>query len=310
VPELPEVETVRRQLAAELPGRRFQSVEQVEPSMLRDCTEQDLRERLPGADVLSVDRMGKFLIVRLSGDGFLTFHLGMTGQILLHARDDRDSQGSTGDANAPGDPARGRSGGLLQLESACACTERHTHTRFLFELGSAEARPSLCLEFRDARKFGRVHLTFGALPERMRALGPDAWRGAWAEDYLASRLKGRRTPVKSFLLDQRNLAGIGNIYADEILWLARISPLRPGGTIGPRRVKRLATLIPERLGEGVELLGCSISDFVDTQGRSGGFQQTLRAYGRQGQKCSRCGKTMKRVVIAGRSSTYCPGCQR
>jgi formamidopyrimidine-DNA glycosylase len=186
----------------------------------------------------------------------------------------------------------------------------HPHTRFLFGLGGRDGGPPLCLEFRDARKFGRVHLTFGGPPERIGTLGPDAWQGDWAEPYLASRLKGRRTPVKSFLLDQRNLAGIGNIYADEILWLARLSPLHPAGAISRQGAKRLANLIPQRLGEGVELLGCSISDFVDTQGRAGRFQQTLRAYGRAGQACSRCGQTMKRVVIAGRSSTYCPGCQR
>jgi len=193
------------------------------------------------------------------------------------------------------------------------------HTRFLFSLepvGSesdtlgARCPDSTWLEFRDIRKFGRVQLSFGAPAERLFLLGPDAWKGQWGVDHLSRRLGGRRAPIKALLLDQTVLAGIGNIYADEILWEAEISPLRPAGALTPAEVAVLAEEIPRRLQQGVDLLGCSISDFVDTEGQAGTFQQTLQAYGRQGQACRRCGQTMRRVIVAGRGTAYCPGCQR
>ncbi len=166
------------------------------------------------------------------------------------------------------------------------------------------------LEFRDARKFGRVHLTLDRPPARMDALGPDAWLGEWDAAYLVDRLRGRRTPLKAFLLDQRHLAGIGNIYADEILWWVGLSPLRSAGSLDGAEVARLAGEIRLRLAEGVRRLGCSLSDFVDTKGKSGTFQEHLRAYRRHGQPCLRCGHIMLREVIAGRGTAYCPGCQR
>ncbi len=283
MPELPEVETVRRQLAAGLEGMTFTAVEQVEPFMLRDCGPEDLLASLPGRRVDRIDRLGKFIIVNLEGGLFLTLHLGMTGQLLI-------------------DP-----------------TEVGAHTRFAFRLaddagaqsqsgraGTREAR----LEFRDMRKFGRLHLTVGDPAPRLSLLGPDAWTGEWDEAYLEGRLSGRKAPLKAFLLDQRHLAGIGNIYADEILWWTALSPLREAGSLVEEQVCCLAGEIRTRLSEGVRLLGCSLSDFVDTEGREGGFQEWLQAYGRQGLECRRCGGTMERTVIGGRGTAYCPDCQR
>jgi len=275
VPELPEVETVRRQLAASLSGRRFEVVDKVEPAMLRDCSEQQVRDLLPGRRVDRVDRLGKFLIVALSEDGYLTLHLGMTGNLLVAAAPDDD----------PAD-----------------------HTRFSFRLKDDEGRRTL-LEFRDMRKFGRLHLTAGGPAPRLQNLGPDAWQGSWDVAYLEERLRGRTAPLKAFLLDQRHLAGIGNIYADEILWWTRLSPLRSAGSLSAEETTRLREEIPRRLGEGVRLLGCSIADFVDTEGREGKFQEWLRAYGKHGRPCSRCGLELTRVVVAGRGTTFCPGCQ-
>lgn len=273
MPELPEVETIRRQLAASLPGLTFAAVERSEPAMLRDCDEEQLRGELPGLRVETVERLGKFMVLRLCDQAFLTLHLGMTGQILI-------------------DPA-----------------ESTPHTRFLFEL-SRDGGGRMHLEFRDMRKFGRVHLTHGGPAPRLQALGPDAWRGEWDEAYLADRLRGRRAPIKAFLLDQRHLAGIGNIYADETLWWTQIAPVRESGSLSPEEVQKLAEEIRRRLTEGVRLLGCSLSDYVDTEGNQGTFQEWLRAYGKQGQRCSRCGETFIRVVVGGRGTSYCPGCQR
>jgi formamidopyrimidine-DNA glycosylase len=240
--------------------------------MLLDCTADQLRDELPGRRVESVERLGKFLIVVLQGKAFVTLHLGMTGQLLVDA-----------EASSP-------------------------HTRFLFEL-TGENGQRTRLEFRDIRKFGRVHLTRGTPAPRLKKLGPDAWQGEWDATYLERRLQRRTTALKAFLLDQRHLAGIGNIYADEILWWSELAPIRPSGSLSTEEVVTLAAEIPRRLGEGVRFLGCSLSDFVDTEGKRGSFQDWLRAYGRQGQVCPRCGGRFVRVVIAGRGTAYCPDCQ-
>ena len=279
MPELPEVETVRRQLAASVTGRRFVTVERVEPAMLGDCTEQQVRDLLPGGRVDRVERLGKFLILVLSGQRFLTVHLGMTGQLLLRA------------------------------ERAERSEVLNAHARLVFSLQDDDGLRWV-LEFRDMRKFGRLHLTLGRPAPRLENLGPDAWIGAWDSTYLEERLRGRKAPLKAFLLDQRHLAGIGNIYADEILWWTQLSPVRPAGSLSADEIARLGREIPRRLGEGVRLLGCSISDFVDTEGKPGTFQEWLRAYGRQGQDCARCGAVLARAVVGGRGTAYCPGCQK
>lgn len=273
MPELPEVETVRRQLERRLLGMRFEAVLKIEPSMLRDCNAGDLMDGLPGRYVQEVGRTGKFIIVRLDGETFLTLHLGMTGQLLV-------------------DPEEGS-----------------RHTRFVFSLTDDDSCRVL-LEFRDVRKFGRLHLTIGAPAPRLGSLGPDAWLGEWGPDYLRGKLARRSSPLKAFLLDQRNLAGIGNIYADEILWWTGLSPLRMAGRVSVKESEALAREIPRRLGEGVKFLGCSLSDFVDTMGQQGDFQNWLKAYGKQGEVCSRCGERFVRAVVAGRGTSYCPGCQR
>jgi formamidopyrimidine-DNA glycosylase len=164
--------------------------------------------------------------------------------------------------------------------------------------------------FRDVRKFGRLHVTEGRPAERLDRLGPDAWLGDWDPAYLGALLRGRSAPLKAFLLDQRHLAGIGNIYADEILFGARLSPLRPSGDLRPAEIVRLAGEIRERLEEGVRLRGCSISDFVDTEGSPGSFQDSLRAYGRHGEPCVECGRPLARTVVGGRGTAFCPHCQR
>lgn len=298
MPELPEVETVRRQLARAVVGGRFLAVNKVEPAMLRDCTESQVQEGLPGKRILSIERIGKFLIAALSEDTFLTLHLGMTGHFLVAYLEKRTSSETRSDWVA----GVGSEEDVLVKAGSC-------HSRFVF-IVEAEHGLQMRLEFRDARKFGRLHFTTGAPAPRLKGLGPDAWEGAWDATYLAARLRGRSAPLKAFLLDQRHLAGIGNIYADEILWWQRLSPLRPAGSLSCGEIQRLAEEIPRRLAEGVRFLGCSLKDFVDTEGREGSFQDWLKAYGKYGQSCVRCGGVFQRVVIAGRGTSYCPGCQK
>jgi formamidopyrimidine-DNA glycosylase len=265
------VETVRRQLDRALPGRDIALVESVDPFILRDIEADAVPSVVGGRTLERVERIGKFLVVSLSGGIFLTIHLGMTGQLLLLSQDDEV-----------------------------------THTRFSALLDGGAER----FVFRDVRKFGRLHVTEGAPARRLWDLGPDAWLGDWDTGYLASRLKGRTAPLKAFLLDQRHLAGIGNIYADEILFAARLSPWRPAGTLSRSETERLAVEIRERLEEGVRLRGCSISDFVDTDGVSGSYQDALRAYGRHGLPCTVCGRPLTRTVVAGRGTAFCAHCQR
>ncbi len=141
-------------------------------------------------------------------------------------------------------------------------------------------------------------------------LVPTRGKGSGTPPISCASLRGRSAPLKAFLLDQRHLAGIGNIYADEILWWTALSPLRAAGSLVEEQVCCLADEIRTRLTEGVRLLGCTLSDFVDTEGRAGSFQDWLQAYGRQGLACRRCGGTMARTVIGGRGTAYCPDCQR
>ncbi|GAB4244463.1 MAG: bifunctional DNA-formamidopyrimidine glycosylase/DNA-(apurinic or apyrimidinic site) lyase [Thermoleophilia bacterium] len=285
MPELPEVETVRRGLLEALPGRRIESVETVDTLMLRTApadaaaSADELSSLLQGRVVEDVRRHGKLIFLVLTGDLVLSLHLGMTGQVILQ------------DEERPGDEAGPRS-----------------HIRFVFRF-SDEAGDDFALVFRDVRRFGRVEIGRGKIPERVRSMGPDALEGAWTSDDLARMLSGRRTPIKAFLLDQSRLAGIGNIYADEILFAAQISPRREAGSLNEDEIVRLSGEIRSRLAEGVRLKGCSISDFVDARGRPGAFQEVLQAYGRYGEKCPRCGAVLERSRVAGRTTTHCPMCQ-
>lgn len=276
MPELPEVETVRCQLAAAIPGWTITSVTRAEPSMVRGLSVRELRKRLPGHTFGPPGRHGKFLLLPLCGssdDAWLTLHLGMTGRILV-----------------PGGRRR-----------------RDPHDRFVLALNREGCKAWFV--FRDVRKFGRVELTAGAPAPRVAGLGPDGWAGEWDAAYLAGRLAGRTAAVKALLLDQSILAGVGNIYADEALFEARIRPTRPGGSLSQGEVERLAVAVRSTLDRGVRALGCSISDFVHVDGRLGSMQQELRAYRRHGQECGRCGRILERTIIAGRGSAYCPGCQ-
>jgi formamidopyrimidine-DNA glycosylase len=273
LPELPEVETTARGLRGLLVGRRVTAVGGVDwPRMLPNASEDRLAQVLVGTTVTAVDRRGKYLNIHLDNGALLTLHRKMSGNLIV--------QGSE-------DPM-----------------PKHTHLTVRFDNDRE-------LRFVDPRKFGRVHL-FESLPEALAffddRLGPEP-----LEDLTATRLKEllgrRRGRIKSLLLDQAFLAGVGNLYADEALWESRIHPLRPSDSLTGQEIARLAAAIGDVLTKAIERRGTSFSDYLDAEGNLGDNQNYLKAYGREGLPCERCGSPIRRIVIGARSSHYCIRCQ-
>jgi formamidopyrimidine-DNA glycosylase len=283
MPELPEVETVRRGL---------QPVMESAVILRADVNRLDLRwpfpdrmaDRLTGARVDALRRRSKYILADLSTGETLIIHLGMSGRILIS-----------------GDP-------LGQFHHHHPAPEKHDHVVFHMENGAR-------ITFNDARRFGAMDLAPTATVEEhwlLRDLGPEPLGNAFHEDYLVARLKGRNTPIKAALLDQRIVAGLGNIYVCEALYRAGISPLRKAGRIGEPRVRALVPIIREVLAEAIEAGGSSLRDYRQTDGELGYFQHTFRTYDREDQPCRTpgCNGKIARIVQSGRSSFYCPRCQR
>jgi formamidopyrimidine-DNA glycosylase len=271
MPELPEVETVARGLRSALPGRRIAGV-RCHFAGIVATDESRFRRELRGKTVAHVRRHGKYLFLLFAEGRGVAFHLRMTGQALL----------------------------VPEQEPA----DRHTHLEVLFQGGSQK------LVYRDVRKFGRFELLSAGVEEFVQAkgLGPDALQMPAGELY--ARLRASRRSLKAALLDQRVLAGLGNIYTDEILFRQRLSPLRPCSSLSRKKAASLAAAIGEVLAEAIEAQGSSISDYVDPRGQRGRFQASLKVYGRAGEPCPRCGTTLAGGRVAGRSTSWCPRCQR
>jgi formamidopyrimidine-DNA glycosylase len=274
MPELPEVETIARGLRVTLSGRRILSVRLGKTDFIDDpaAIERDI----PGTKILAVHRHGKFLLLDLQSENggarkfFLLVHLGMTGRLV------------TCDARVAVPP--------------------HTHVFFALDDGRE-------LRYTDVRRFGRMAIVAnGFQEESLGSLGLDPLE-APEEEFIAS-LKERRARIKALLLDQRVLRGIGNIYADESLWRAQIHPKRLGATLTPKELRRLYRAVRDVLNDAIEARGSSIADYVDSDGNLGGFQRLHRVYQREGKKCFRCGSVIRRAIVAGRSSHFCPRCQR
>ncbi len=282
MPELPEVETVVRGLRSALPGRAITAVRFGKTDFIDDPAA--LAARLPGKRVTSVERIGKFICIRLEsapqalpsqtepqhGALYLLVHLGMTGRLAVRR---------------PGEPA-----------------PPHTHVFFDLDNGAE-------LRYTDIRRFGRMLLLSASdLPRFQERLGDDAL--FVSRETFARKLANCRARIKAFLLDQASLRGMGNIYADESLWLAGIHPARPANRLSAAQASRLHQAIRRVLRAAIKLGGSSISDFLDAEGKPGSYQQRHRVYGREGQKCFRCRAVIQRVIVAGRSSHFCPRCQR
>ena len=291
VPELPEVEVTRRQLEPLLVGRRVARVVTTLPSYFFLTPPAVLRRRLPGRRFEAIDRVGKYLLARLDDGERLLLHLGMTGQIF--------------GAGVPGvrllSSAAGAS--LTPEEQVAAFRpDKHTHLRLRFDDGGPD------VFFRDARKFGKVQLMRqDEASARLDRLGPDALAASGRR--LFDAVRARRVPIKSLLLDQSLLAGVGNIYADEALFLAGVRPTRPGRRVSREECDRIASAIRRVLRRSIATGGSSISDYVQPDGSSGEYQDERRVYGREGELCPRCRTKIRRRVLGQRSSHYCPSCQ-
>jgi formamidopyrimidine-DNA glycosylase len=269
MPELPEVETIRRRLHPELVGRVVEDVRVLDPSVSRQ-SEAELRQLLVGRAVESTARRGKWLIIDL-GEVLMVVHLRMTGRLIW----------------LPTEEDRGRA------------------PRFCIELDDGRT-----LHFFDVRRFGGLWaVPAGKAAAFFAGLGPEPLDPSFTVARLREQLTGRRAPLKSFLTDQRRLAGVGNIYADEALFRARLHPLRLAGSLGPREVRRLHAAIVETLQLGIEHEGSSVESFVDPAGSRGRFQEILNVYQRTGEPCQVCGTPIRRIVVGGRGTHFCPRCQ-
>ncbi|HEY2545859.1 MAG TPA: bifunctional DNA-formamidopyrimidine glycosylase/DNA-(apurinic or apyrimidinic site) lyase [Candidatus Acidoferrum sp.] len=281
MPELPEVETVARGLRRTIVGRRIVSVRLGKTDFIDDPAA--LEQHLPGRQIEAVDRHGKFMLLRLSpvngavsaatnGDAApaaLLVHLGMTGQI------------------APNPVAQPHG--------------KHTHAFFLLDDNRE-------LRYTDPRRFGRLaYLTPQTLAEELQSFGADPLE--ISVDEFVQQARSRRARIKALLLDQGFLRGVGNIYADESLWRAKIHPARLGAALKKEQAAILHRVLQEILLKAIVMRGSSISDFLDAEGQPGEYQRHHRAYGREGEVCNRCRAVIRRATVAGRSSYFCPKCQ-
>ena len=269
MPELPEVETVRRRLEPVLTGRRFELVEISDARLVRPYEPDEVAAELQGERVASVERRGKYLIVRFETDRVLLIHLRMTGS-LKHS-----------DSGLDDDP----------------------HRRALVRLNDGTA-----VAYRDVRRFGTWLLVEpGELDAYLAPrLGDEPLDALFTAARLGARLAKRRAPIKAALLDQRTLAGMGNIYVDETLWRARIHPLRPAESLGKDELRRVHRAIRTTLEHGIARQGADLGDNVYT---SGSMQHEFKVYGRGGEPCDRCGTPIAKARVAGRGTWFCPSCQ-
>ena len=292
MPELPEVEVTRRQISGLLLGRTIARVETTAASYFFLTRPQLLAKRLQGRSVSALERRGKYLIATLDDGASLLLHLGMTGQLFAAGSASLRLLSST--ANATLSPER---------QLAAFEPDAHTHLRFSF----TDRGPGLY--FRDARKFGKVQwLAPGERSERLDKLGVDALSATGADLFAAARK--RSAPIKTVLLDQAVLAGVGNIYADEALFLATVKPTRAARTLKLERCDAIVAAAQQVMLRSIETGGSSISDYVRPDGSDGGYQDERRVYAREGEACLRCGGKIKRVVLGARSSFFCPKCQK
>jgi formamidopyrimidine-DNA glycosylase len=286
MPELPEVEMVRRQLADKIVGQTIADVEvRAEKSAGADS---DFVSVLTGQTIVDLERKGKYLFFTLSqDDSFLIGHLRMTGRLIFVPSSSSDEYG--GGHN------------LLTLPES----QPHKHTRIIFTF-----EDSSHLYFNDMRKFGYMkRATAAEVEEQKAALGTEPLADSYTLESFSKILAGRRTSVKAALLKQSDIAGLGNIYVDEACWRAKVRPDRTAGEFSEVEVKALFEATQSVLEDAIEHGGTTFRDYVDTGGKNGNFTDKLAVFGREGEACPLCGETIKKSRVAGRGTHFCPQCQ-
>ena len=283
MPELPEVETVKAGITPAMVGKVIARADVNRPDLRWPFPER-MAERLTGQRVLGLRRRSKYILIDLYSNETLLVHLGMSGRMLISGQ-------NVGEFHHPH-----------------PTPEKHDHVVFHMDDG-------VRITFNDARRFGAMDLMDTTTQEDhwlIRNLGPEPLGNAFDEDYLVAQLAGRNTPIKTALLDQRIVAGLGNIYVCEVLFRAGIHPARKAGRISARRVAQLVPLIREVLSEAIAAGGSSLRDYRQSDGELGYFQHVFQVYDREGADCVNpdCDRQISRIVQSGRSTFFCPQCQR
>ena len=293
MPELPEVETIRRQLEPAVVGLRIESARVLDERWTRPAAPEVVEQAVGGRRIEAVERRGKYLLLRLDGGRVLAMHLRMTGNLLLHEAG----------ADAVRDLESERLGGPRVYESSV--DRRHLRAEIALEGGSR-------LLFTDMRRFGHAVVLEPDEVEPYFAtrLGMEPLSGDLTPEALAALAAGRTAPLKSFLLTQARVAGIGNIYADEAQHRAGLHPLSPAGSMKLEHCERLVEGIVAALEAGLRAGGASVDDYRDARGERGAMQDEFLVHTREGKPCPRCGESIRRSVVGGRSTYFCPGCQR
>jgi formamidopyrimidine-DNA glycosylase len=273
MPELPEVESIRRSLEPLVVGRRIERARIDDPRLVRPKTPSELEAQLEGERIEALGRRGKYLLIELESGLTLTIHLRMTGSLRLRPAD--------------GDDLR-------------------------FEHARLELDDRMEIAYCDMRRFGTWRLLApDELDEYLgERVGPEPFSDEFTPGFLRRRFDDRAAPLKAAILDQRTAAGLGNVYADEALWWARLHPERPAGSLSPGAVGRLRDSIRKALEIGIARQGVTLRDYVLPDGGLGSMQLELRVYGHDGEPCERCGTEIEKTRVAGRGTWYCPHCQR
>ncbi len=268
MPELPEVETVKNEIAPHIIGRTVKGISLPWPGIIRDPAPDEFIQRITGQRIQDIHRHGKYLLLPLSGGEFLVIHLKMTGALI------------SGNTAIP------------------------PHTRAIIHLDNGQN-----IYFRDPRKFGVLKLIKDA-SEITDKLGPEPLTDSFTAEVLAARLRGRKAPIKAVLLDQKLVAGVGNMYADEALYAAGIHPEEIAGNLKNRQIKRLYESIRQVLTDGLAAKGASIVNYMRPDGTPGTAHLLFKVAHAQQKTCGKCGGDVKRIVVRGRGTYYCPKCQK
>ncbi|ANZ58275.1 DNA-formamidopyrimidine glycosylase [Fructilactobacillus lindneri] len=272
MPELPEVETVRKGLTSLVAGAKIKSVEVIYSKML-NVSPEEFKEKLVGKEIIKIERRGKYLLFRLSDDLTLVSHLRMEGKYEI------------------------------QPEG----TERPKHTNIVFHLTDGRE-----LRYKDTRMFGKMYLVKNENVfdlSGLNKIGPEPTDNDLKFDYLKHQLHKSHRKIKSFLLDQSNLAGLGNIYCDEVLWMSKINPEQQTNYLNDSEIESLRKNIIKEIAAAIKGHGTTVHSYSNAYGEAGEFQNQLHAYGKKGERCERCGTVMEKIKVAQRGTTFCPTCQ-